>query len=114
MVRPNLRFPSNNPHSAPLRFLHLYFIHSAMSRPPVGYYEAVNTDRCVGCQFAFPRMPPGGGLCFLCQKLQDPSVDQAAIRVHAPSILAPYILINSFAEKVPPVQRMRSVRHDGD
>ena len=85
-----------------------------MSRPPVGYYEAVNRDRCVGCQFAFPRMPPGGGLCFLCEKLQDPSVDPAFIRVRSSSIIAPYILTDSFAETVPAVHRMRSVRHDGD
>lgn len=60
-------------------------------RPPGHHREPNNSDPCGGpknvnngCQVVFPRMEPGGGLCFLCIKLQDPvncALDKEEIRV---------------------------------
>ena len=64
---------------------------SVNHRPPVHYRGRNNVDPCGGlnnvnngCQMVFPRMEPGGKLCFLCVKLQDPMIsiaDKDDIRV---------------------------------
>ena len=58
---------------------------STSRRSPIQYREAVNEDPCGGrdnvsngCQVVFPRMEPGGRLCFLCVKLQNPELSGAA------------------------------------
>ena len=62
----------------------------AQPRPPVWYRPATNEDPCGGhlnenngCQITFARGQPGGGLCFMCLKLQDPALNKDEIRVRS-------------------------------
>lgn len=76
-------------------------------RPPAQYREAINTDPCGGpqnanngCQVVFPRMEPGGRLCFLCVKLQDPEIscpDRNEIRVSLPPSTLVFITTSCFS-----------------
>ena len=66
----------------------------AYPRRPLPYREATNRDPCGGlqninngCQQIFPRMESGGGLCFLCLKLQDPIINVAETRVRFSPVL---------------------------
>lgn len=86
-------------------FLISYVMSSLTRRPPIPYRERSNTDPCGGpnnvnngCQMVFPRMEPGGRLCFLCTKLQDPeisTVDRIDIRVWTPISLFSALLSSS-------------------